>query len=77
MRSSRELVAFKDIKKGEQIFLDYAMNNTSEWRMECCCGSKHCRKLIGNFSMLDEETQKKYLNYISDRARQTYLEGKK
>jgi len=73
MRNQRELVAFRDIKKGEQICFDYAMNNTSDWRMECRCGNKNCRKLIGTFGMLDKETQNKYMGYVSDAVKKKFL----
>ncbi|MFH1638985.1 MAG: SET domain-containing protein [Chloroflexota bacterium] len=77
MRNDRDLIAFKDIKKGEEIFLDYAMNNTTDWTMECHCGSKNCRKIIGNFNMLPEETKKRYFNYLNNRNKKAYLESHK
>ncbi|MFH1639362.1 MAG: SET domain-containing protein-lysine N-methyltransferase [Chloroflexota bacterium] len=77
IKNNVELVAFKDIKKGEQICFDYAMANNTAWTMECHCGSKNCRKLIGNFNMLDEETKKRYMNYASDFIKRDYTNKEK
>jgi SET domain-containing protein len=62
-----EIVAMRDILKGEQITFDYEMTEKSSWwRMRCKCGSTHCRKLIGNYSNLPRAIRKKYAGYISD-----------
>lgn len=60
------LVAMRDIKKGEELLWDYDMTEDSDWRMECHCGAKSCRKVIGSFSLVPDETRKKYKGYISD-----------
>ena len=40
-------VAIMDIKKGEEIFLDYSLLiSNPAYSMKCACGSKKCRKLI-------------------------------
>lgn len=40
-------VAVRDIKKGEEIFLDYALLiSNPTYSLKCACGSKRCRKLI-------------------------------
>ena len=62
----------KPINKGEEITIDYAMNNIDNWRMKCNCGSKNCRKIIGSFNMLDERTQKKYLPYVTEWTKKQY-----
>jgi len=61
-----EVVAMKDIKKGEEITWDYAMTENSDFRMKCMCGAKSCRKIIGAYSMLSPKVRKKYKGYISE-----------
>ena len=60
-----EIMAMKNIKKGEEITFDYEMTEDSDWRMECKCGSMHCRKIIGAYKNMPEEIRKKYKGYIS------------
>ena len=66
IKNNRDIVAMRDIKKGEEIVFDYAMNNIDNWTMECKCGSKNCRKIISTFDKLDKETRKKYFPYVID-----------
>lgn len=41
-------IAVRDIKKDEEITIDYAQFYSSQvWYMECHCHSKHCRKIVG------------------------------
>ncbi|MES2224291.1 MAG: SET domain-containing protein-lysine N-methyltransferase [Patescibacteria group bacterium] len=60
-----DIVAMQDIQKGEELTWDYAMTEDSDWRMRCECGSQNCRKIIGAFSLLDNDTREKYRGYIS------------
>ncbi|MEK6889245.1 MAG: hypothetical protein AABW80_04025 [Nanoarchaeota archaeon] len=55
----------KDIKRGEEILWDYEMTENSNWRMNCMCGNKNCRRVIGAYDNLPEEVRKKYKGYIS------------
>lgn len=65
-------VAMKDIKKGEEVTIDYAMigyeygNELSEERRVCKCGKLACRGKIGSYKELSEELKKQYEGYISD-----------
>ncbi|MEK6910985.1 MAG: SET domain-containing protein-lysine N-methyltransferase [Nanoarchaeota archaeon] len=61
-----QVVAMKDIKKGEWCTWDYDMTEDSNWRMECKCGSKSCRKLIGAYNDLPKKIKSKYIGFISD-----------
>lgn len=61
-----QVVAMRDIKKGEWCTWDYEMTEDSDWRMNCKCGSKFCRKVIGAFQNMPEEVRKKYKGYISE-----------
>ena len=59
-------VAMRDISIGEELTFDYEMTEDSDWRMNCHCGSQYCRKIIGAYRNMPEETRKKYKGYISD-----------
>jgi hypothetical protein len=72
IRGRNELVALKDIKKGEEITWDYStsMNDNKEkinadgselWTCECNCTSTSCRGIIDQFKTLPKETQMFYL----------------
>ncbi len=65
IKGLRRLVAMRKIRKGEEIFFDYAMTEDSDWRMRCHCGTKSCRKIIGAWSMLPLKTKRKYRNWTS------------
>lgn len=60
-----KIVAMRDIKKGEELTIDY---DTLEydWGMKCNCGSKNCRKTIRGYKYLSERLKKKYKGYIAD-----------
>jgi len=60
------MVAMRDIKKGEWITWDYEMTEDSDWRMECKCRTPSCRKLIGAFRNMPEKVRKEYKGYISE-----------
>ena len=60
-----QIIAMRDIKKGEWVTWDYEMTENSDWRMECKCGSKHCRKIIGAYDNMPLGVRKKYKGYIS------------
>lgn len=61
-----EIIAMRDIEKGEELTWDYAMTENSDFRMECKCGAKCCRKIVGAYSMLSPKFLKKYQGYISE-----------
>lgn len=49
IRKNSELFALRDIKKGEEITYDYSMTiGPTRWHMACKCGSKNCRKVLGD-----------------------------
>jgi SET domain-containing protein len=61
------LVAMRDIPEGEQLTWDYEMTERSSWwRMTCQCGSKLCRRKIGNYRHLPQAQRKKYAGFISE-----------
>lgn len=67
------LIAIKDINVGDEIAWDYSTTMfENEWKMCCDCKTKICRKIIGDFMLLDRGTQAKYAalgvvpSYIQD-----------
>ena len=65
-------VAFRDIKKGEEVTVDYAMfgydygDEIAESGRACKCGSPECRGRLGCYKELPEPIRQKYNGYISD-----------
>jgi SET domain-containing protein len=70
------IVAMRDIKKGEEITIDYVMTlhrskNASPYKMKCLCGLKDCRGYITDNDWKIPSLQKKYKGYF-----QYYLQEK-
>ncbi|MBS3075537.1 SET domain-containing protein [Candidatus Pacearchaeota archaeon] len=72
LRGKNELIALRDIEKGEEIFYDYSttMNDNKEkieklggelWTMECKCNSENCRGIVSQFKDLPKNLQNYYL----------------
>jgi uncharacterized protein len=62
-----QVVAMRNLKSGEEVTWDYEMTEKHPyWRMNCKCGSKICRKIIGNYDNMPTEIRKKYRGYISE-----------
>lgn len=65
-------VAFRDIKKDEEITIDYGMigyeygSEITEVERVCRCGSGICRGKIGCYKELPEHIREKYNGYVSD-----------
>jgi len=63
----RTLFAMRDIKRGEEITYDYAINGYYKSAMPCKCGAKNCRKILNcDFFQLPNQLQLKYLPYLDD-----------
>jgi hypothetical protein len=49
LRKRSELFALQDIPKGKEITYDYSLTIApTKWAMRCKCGSKNCRKVLGD-----------------------------
>ncbi len=65
-------VAMRNIKKDEEVFIDYAMigyeygNEIDEKERKCKCGTPTCRGKLGCYKELPENIREKYAGYISD-----------
>ena len=60
------IVAMKNIKKGEEITIDYAMSISSRkiGSMSCSCGSKLCRKMITADDWKIKDLQRRYKGFF-------------
>jgi cyclopropane fatty-acyl-phospholipid synthase-like methyltransferase len=62
-----DIVAMRDIKKGEQITFDYSSDTgEDDWQMLCHCGSNNCRGIITSYNRLPVELKRKYGDNIAD-----------
>lgn len=61
-----EIVAMRNIQPDEEITFDYTTSESSDYKMECRCGSKNCRKIITGDDWKILELQKRYKGYFSD-----------
>jgi GNAT superfamily N-acetyltransferase len=66
-----DLIALKDIRKGDHITMDYSM---TEWETDlsnCGCNAENCRKIIKGAKYLSEETIAMYngliANYVKEK----------
>jgi SET domain-containing protein len=67
-RGDITIVAMRDIKKGEEITMDYAIcsnNKRSIGIEECLCGSEICRKTISSTDWKNKDIQKRYKGYFA------------
>ena len=56
IRKSSEMFALTNINKGEQITFDYSSTIApTKWKMKCKCGSKNCRKILGDILSIPEK----------------------
>jgi len=63
----RQVLAMREIKKGEEIVFDYSINADYGGTFECHCGHKNCRGVYqGYFFKLPKKIQLKYLLYLED-----------
>jgi len=62
LRGKADLIAIRDVKKGEEITYDYSatVGTNDDWRMDCNCGTKDCRKRIGNVKTVPKNQLRRY-----------------
>lgn len=60
------VVALRQIKKGEEILIDYSFTeaSTNGWKMKCRCGDNNCRHIIRSIQFLPLDIYQKYQRYI-------------
>ncbi len=65
IRGKVKVTAIKDIKKNEEITVDYSITEIDRmWHMKCQCGSKNCRKTVRSIQFLPKKIYNKYNPYI-------------
>lgn len=65
IKNLADIVAIRNIKKGEEVAYDYAMTDYC-FNMGCYCGAENCRKIIKGYKHLSPALKKKYKGYISE-----------
>ena len=63
-----DFVAMRDIKAGEELTTDYAMQDDSNWVVpggKCLCGAQNCRGDILPYGDLTQKEKEQYKNYVS------------
>jgi len=61
LRKNSELFVLRDIEKGEEITYDYSTTIApTRWCMKCKCGSKNCRKVLGDVRSIPKRQLEKY-----------------
>ncbi|MDH3633089.1 MAG: SET domain-containing protein [Gammaproteobacteria bacterium] len=58
-------VAMRDIKAGEELFHDYSMERSDDYRLDCHCGSALCRGKVTGQDWKLPELQQRYGDYFS------------
>lgn len=73
MRSGVKVFAWRRIRGGEEIAIDYRLNSFGGQRSKCYCGSRSCRgEIVSDFFSLDPARQRLYLPYVPDFIRREY-----
>lgn len=66
IKNKLKIVAMRDIETDEELTIDYAMMESSEYSFKCNCGSPNCRKIVTGNDWEIPELQQKYRGYFSD-----------
>jgi SET domain-containing protein len=73
MRKGTNVYAWKPIRRGDEITIDYRLNAFGDDRWQCTCGSPNCPGYVtGSFFSLDEDVQRAYLPYAPKFIRREY-----
>ena len=63
--NGKGIFAKEDIKKDEELTVDYAFIDNEDYKFKCTCGSKDCRETITGFDWKIKELQDKYYDYFA------------
>jgi hypothetical protein len=73
MRSGVKVFAWRDIRRGDEITIDYRLNAFGMERWKCACGSRTCTgEVVNSFFALAPQRQRLYLRYAPRFIRQEY-----
>jgi hypothetical protein len=65
-----DFVARRPVRKGDELAYDYALAESNpRFRMECRCGSAHCRRVITGNDWKDADFREKNFDYMLPRLR--------
>jgi SET domain-containing protein len=59
------VIAIKEIKKGEELIIDYGLYHSTMDSFKCNCDSENCRKIITKNDWKIKELQEKYGKYFA------------
>jgi len=66
VRGKNTIVAIRDLQKGEEVTIDYALSETYPmWHMRCRCKSSNCRKFVKPYQDLSDQRKYAYRPYTS------------
>lgn len=66
LKGNTKIVAMRDLKKDEEVTIDYALSETYPlWHMKCMCGEKNCRKVVKPYQDMPAWRMKKYAKYTA------------
>lgn len=65
-----DTVARRDVKKGEELTINYATFCVDCEAFECCCGAAVCRKRVTGKEYLEPWLEDVYQDHVSDYIRQ-------
>jgi len=66
VRGQITFVAMRDIPKGAELTMDYAMiDGDPAERMDCACGARECRKVVTGDDWRRPELQRRYAGFFS------------
>ena len=66
VRGQITFVAMRDIPRGAELTIDYAMiDGDPRERMDCACGARECRRLVTGDDWRRAELQRRYAGYFS------------
>ncbi|MBI4090793.1 MAG: SET domain-containing protein [Candidatus Komeilibacteria bacterium] len=78
IRGKTRMYALRDIKKGEEITIDYSTIEPQPlWSMPCSCRTKKCRKVVRSIEFLPYTTYRKYLPYIPTYFQSMYKKSRR
>jgi len=66
IKDKLKIVAMRDIRIGEEVTIDYAMMESSDYNFQCNCKNSNCRKLVTGDDWKIPELQERYKGYFSD-----------
>jgi hypothetical protein len=67
IKDSIKIVAMKNIRRGEEVTIDYSTFESEKgWYLECQCKSKNCRHIIRSYEFLPPKLRQKYSDFISE-----------